>query len=94
MSVFACYVGSKLQRHRCPTFGALRLRTKRVQTGRYIFIYIDKTCSTWIARDRIYFPHWPSFRIIQRRKKKIKCIKIILHGTYLFMSENRRRWLL
>jgi hypothetical protein len=41
MRVFACYVVSKLQRHRCPTFGALRLRTKRVQTGRYIFIYID-----------------------------------------------------
>jgi hypothetical protein len=32
---------SKLQRHRCPTFGALRFRTRRGQTGRYIFIYID-----------------------------------------------------
>jgi hypothetical protein len=41
MRVFACYVVSKLQRHRCPTFGALRLRTRLVQTGRYIFIYID-----------------------------------------------------
>jgi hypothetical protein len=41
MRVFACYVVSKLQRHRCPTFGALLLRTRRVQTGRYIFIYID-----------------------------------------------------
>jgi hypothetical protein len=38
---FACYVVSKLQRHRCPTFGALRFRTRRGQTGRYIFIYID-----------------------------------------------------
>jgi hypothetical protein len=41
MRVFACYVVSKLQRHRCPTFGALRLRTRRVETGHYIFIYID-----------------------------------------------------
>jgi hypothetical protein len=41
MRVFACYVVSKLQRHRCPTFGALRLQTRHVQTGRYIFIYID-----------------------------------------------------
>jgi hypothetical protein len=41
MRVFASYVMSKLQRHRCPTFGALRLRTRRVQTDRYIFIYID-----------------------------------------------------
>jgi hypothetical protein len=32
---------SKLQRHRCPTFGTLRFRTRRGQTGRYIFIYID-----------------------------------------------------
>jgi hypothetical protein len=40
MRVFACFVVSKLQRHRCPTFGALRLRTRRVQTGCYIFIYI------------------------------------------------------
>jgi hypothetical protein len=33
---------SKLQCHRCPTFGALRFRTRRGQTGRYIFIYIDR----------------------------------------------------
>jgi hypothetical protein len=32
---------SKLQRHRCPTFGVLRPRNRRGQTGRYIFIYID-----------------------------------------------------
>jgi hypothetical protein len=32
---------SKLQRHRCHTFGALRPRNRRGQTGRYIFIYID-----------------------------------------------------
>jgi hypothetical protein len=53
MRVFACYVVSKLQRHRYPTFGALRLRTRRVQTGRYIFIYIEILpvllygCETW-----------------------------------------------
>jgi hypothetical protein len=41
MRVLACYVVSKLQRHRCPTFGALRPRNRRGQTGRYIFIYID-----------------------------------------------------
>jgi hypothetical protein len=40
---------------------------------------------------RIYFPHWSSFRIIQDLKK-FKSIKIIFHGTYLSMSENRRRW--
>jgi hypothetical protein len=38
---FACDVVSKLQRHRCPTFGALRPRNPRGQTGCYIFIYID-----------------------------------------------------
>jgi hypothetical protein len=42
MRVFACYVMSKLQRHRCPTFGALRPRNRRGQTGRYIFIYIEE----------------------------------------------------
>jgi hypothetical protein len=41
MRVFACYIVSKLQRHRCPTFGALRPRNRRGQTDRYIFIYID-----------------------------------------------------
>jgi hypothetical protein len=41
MRVFACYVVSKLQRHWCPTFGALQPRNRRGQTGRYIFIYID-----------------------------------------------------
>jgi hypothetical protein len=41
MRVFACYVVSKLQRHRCPTFGALLPRNRHGQTGRYIFIYID-----------------------------------------------------
>jgi hypothetical protein len=29
MRVFSCYVVSKLQRHRCLTFGALRFRTQR-----------------------------------------------------------------
>jgi hypothetical protein len=29
MRVFACYVVSKLQRHRCPIFGAIRFRTQR-----------------------------------------------------------------
>jgi hypothetical protein len=56
MRVFACYVVSKLQRHRCPTFGALRLRTRRVQTGRYIFIYIDLTThmvAYWLKRCAI-----------------------------------------
>jgi hypothetical protein len=48
MRVFACYVVSKLQRHRCPTFGALRFRTRHGQTGRYIFIYID----FGLAQDR------------------------------------------
>jgi hypothetical protein len=41
MRVFACYVVSKLQRHRCPTFGALRFRANNAQTDSYIFIYID-----------------------------------------------------
>jgi hypothetical protein len=41
MRVFACYVVSKLQRHRCPTFGTLRFRTNNAQTDSYIFIYID-----------------------------------------------------
>jgi hypothetical protein len=41
MRVFACYVVSKLQRHRCPTLGALRFRTNNAQTDNYIFIYID-----------------------------------------------------
>jgi hypothetical protein len=42
MRVFACYVVSKLQRHRCPAFGALRFRTNNAQTDSYIFIYIDE----------------------------------------------------
>jgi hypothetical protein len=42
MRVFACYGVSKLQRQRCPTFGALRPRRRRGQTGSYIFIYIDE----------------------------------------------------
>jgi hypothetical protein len=41
MRVFACYVVSKLQRHRCHTFRALRFRTNRGQTDSYIFICID-----------------------------------------------------
>jgi hypothetical protein len=45
MRVFACYVVSKLQRHRCPTFGALRFRTNNAQTDSYIFIYIDSCFS-------------------------------------------------
>jgi hypothetical protein len=40
---FACDVVSKLQRHQCHTFGALRPRNRLGQTGRYIFIYIDTT---------------------------------------------------
>jgi hypothetical protein len=57
MRVFACYVVSKLQRHRCPTFGALRLRTRRVQTGRYIFIYIDveESRHSWLYIQRSVF---------------------------------------
>jgi hypothetical protein len=53
MRVFACYVVSKLQCHRCPTFGAFR----RVQTGRYIFILLldltvtqitlSSSCKSW-----------------------------------------------
>jgi hypothetical protein len=41
MRVFACYVVSKLLRHRCRIFGALRFRTNNAQTDSYIFIYID-----------------------------------------------------
>jgi hypothetical protein len=53
MRVFACYVVSKLQRHRCPTFGALRPRNRRGQTGRYIFIYIDSGVSVTYWKRRI-----------------------------------------
>jgi hypothetical protein len=56
MRVFACYVVSKLQRHRCPTFGALRFRTNRGQTDSYIFIYIyrfnDVINSTYLFVQR------------------------------------------
>jgi hypothetical protein len=48
MRVFACYVVSKLQRHRWTSFGALRFRTNNVQTDSYIFIYIY----------RYRFGHW------------------------------------
>jgi hypothetical protein len=33
MRVFACYVVSKLQRHRCPTFGSLRYYTDRASAA-------------------------------------------------------------
>jgi hypothetical protein len=39
MRVFACYVVSKLQRHRCPTFGALRPRTQRTNGQLHFYIY-------------------------------------------------------
>jgi hypothetical protein len=35
-----------------------------------ICIYTVKPVQSRIARDRIYFPRWPSFRIIQNRKKE------------------------
>jgi hypothetical protein len=57
MRVFACYVVSKLQRHRCPTFGALRTRNRRGQTGRYIFIYIDITLTMIFGRASVSL--WP-----------------------------------
>jgi hypothetical protein len=41
MRVFACYVVSKLQRHRCPTFVALRPRTQRTNGQLHLYIYID-----------------------------------------------------
>jgi hypothetical protein len=60
-------------------------------------IILDNVCcntvklvQSGIARDRIYFPHWPSFCITQNCKIILKSIKIILHGTNLFMSENQR----
>jgi hypothetical protein len=64
MRVFACYVVSKLQRHRCLTFGTLRFRTNNAQTDSYIFIYIDKDKSeqqpklhvdgTFVLESQIY----------------------------------------
>jgi hypothetical protein len=33
-------------------------------------IYTVKLVQGGIARDRIYFPNWPIFRIIQNGKKK------------------------
>jgi hypothetical protein len=39
MHVFACYVVSKLQRHWCPTFGALRPRTQRTNGQLHFYIY-------------------------------------------------------
>jgi hypothetical protein len=39
--------------------------------------------------NRICFPHWLIFRIIQNWGKYLKFIKIILHDTYPFTSENR-----
>jgi hypothetical protein len=57
----------------------------------YILCCKVKLVQSGIARGRIYFPHWLSSRIIQYCTKK--SIKIIFHGTYLFMSENRWRWL-
>jgi hypothetical protein len=65
MRVFACYVVSKLQRHRCPTFGALRFRTNRGQTDSYIFIYIDNEITgvmsllwTFMPQQRIKLMMW------------------------------------
>jgi hypothetical protein len=64
MRVFACSVVSKLQRHQCPTFGALRFRTNRGQTDSYIFIYIrvDYVCFT------IHISHVDLFRIRTARR--------------------------
>jgi hypothetical protein len=58
--------------------------------GDLYIIYVQiintvKLAQNGIARDPIYFPHWPSVRIIQNCKQNLKSIKIILHGTYLFM---------
>jgi hypothetical protein len=36
------------------------------------------------------FPHYTK----SNNNKNCKSIKIILHGTYLFMSENQQHWLL
>jgi hypothetical protein len=54
MRAFACDV-SKLQRHRCPTFGALWPWRRRGQTGSYIFIYIDLLQCTTILVIFILF---------------------------------------
>jgi hypothetical protein len=40
------------------------------------------------------FPHYTKLqKKIKIKNKLMKSINILLHGTYLFMSENRRRWL-
>jgi hypothetical protein len=70
----------------------IQFRTTNILTIQLSISYNTvKLVQSGIAKDRIYFPHWPSFRTIQ---KKVKSIKIILHGTYLFISENQQRWLL
>jgi hypothetical protein len=39
MRVFACYVVSKLQRNRCPTFRDFRSSTNAPQTELHFYIY-------------------------------------------------------
>jgi hypothetical protein len=59
-----------------------------------IIIITVKLVQSGIAMYQIYFPHWPIFRIIQNQKKILKSIKIIFHGSHLFVSENQWHWLL
>jgi hypothetical protein len=53
MRVFACYVVSKLQRHQCPTFGALRPRTQRTNGQLHFYIYRLSTTNTCLRYDRL-----------------------------------------
>jgi hypothetical protein len=86
MRVFACYVVSKLQRHRCPTFRALRsyLLVKHVFTYKYI-IYIYMKVTSKHARIRLLrcvqiatpsVLYFPSFAKLLTRKT---CFYIFLH---------------
>jgi hypothetical protein len=71
MCVFACYVVSKLQRHRCPTFRALRPRNQHGQTGRYIFIYIDRYIKVTSKHARI---------------RLLRCVQIVTPSVPYFRS--------
>jgi hypothetical protein len=56
MRAFACYVVSKLQRHRCPTFGALPLRTI-TRTNWPLHFYIYRWCHVrWWVCDQWFIP--------------------------------------
>jgi hypothetical protein len=67
MRVFACYVVSKLQSHRCPTFGALRFRTNNAQTDSYIFIYIDNVESAHRGNGKQYLKNLLKITCIRRK---------------------------